>query len=327
MRAIKHKDSNEKEIFEGDTIQFENNTVYLEDAIIDFLKIDKVTAYVVPMNGQVGVTLKYRFFSNDVEVYTSANKKQFLLQKEPTKKQEIQEWFDALNTDPNSPIETILSGKTESIPFAHQFVHKAKKIINSTLTDEEKELVVPSELFLRYDNDKTTPITQSFLIKLTEEAIERVLLVHGSLCDDSLGYEGKFTHLKLVPDIKQDGEHKFKCSPLDDDMKNTFYMIFDSFDKKKEVRKAVLRPIQKEIDEWKEENKNLDNETFERTLEQKMSIYKAKHKEIKETQYLDKKLEDSLFLGFAVSDNLLDYFLSTGSTITLIDNNQCKNSI
>lgn len=39
MRAIKHKDSNEKEIFEGDTIQFEKNKVYLDDDIIDFLKM------------------------------------------------------------------------------------------------------------------------------------------------------------------------------------------------------------------------------------------------------------------------------------------------
>jgi hypothetical protein len=319
MRAINHKDSNEKEIFEGDTIQFEDNKVYLAEDIIKFLKIDKVTAYVVPMNNQVGITLKYRFFSNDVEVYTSANKKEFLLQKDPKRGQKVHEWFEALNVDPNEPIETILSDKTESIPFAHEFVHKAKKIITSTLTDEEKELVEPSELLLRYGNGKTAPITQSFLVKLTEGAIKRVLEVHGSLHDDSLGYEGKFTHLKLIPDIKINGEHQFKCCPVDDNMENKFYINFDSFEKKQEVLKAVLRPMRKELDEWKEKNKDLDKVEFDRIYEEKMSILKAKHKEIKERQYLDTQLEESLFLGFAVSDNLLDYFLTTGSKITLID--------
>jgi hypothetical protein len=319
MRAIEHKDSNEKDIFEGDTIQFEDSNVYLEESIIAFLNIDKVTAYVVPMNGQVGVTLQYRFFSNNVEVYTRENKKQYLLQKDPTKELDILEWFNSVDTEPNLPIEVTISDKIEPIPFAHQFVHKSKTIINSKLTDEEKKAFVPQELLLHYDTDKTAPLTQSFLIKLTKEAIERVLLVHGSLYDDSLGYEGTFTHLKLVPDIKSDGEHKFKCLPVGDDMINNFHIIFDSFDKKQEVRKAVLSPLRKEMDEWKEENKDLDKETFDRILEEKMTFYKAKLKEIKETQYLDTQLEDELFLGFAVSDNLLDYFLTTGSTITLID--------
>jgi hypothetical protein len=319
MRAIEQKDSNEKEIFEGDTIQFEDHNVYLEDDIIAFLNIDKVTAYVVPMNGQVGVTLQYHFFSNNVEVYTSANKKQFLLQKNPTRELEVLEWFNALNTNPNDPIETILSGKTESISFAHQFVHKAKTIIKSKLTDEEKLLAIPETLFLRYDNGKTAPLTQSFLVKLTEEAIERVLTVHGSLHDDSFGYEGTFTHLKLVPDIKRDDEHSFRCEPVNDDMTNNFHSVFDSLEKKNKVIKEVLSPILKEIDDWKEENKDLNKEIFDSTLERKMTLFKAKLKDIKEKQYLDTKLEDSLFLGFAVSDNLLDYFLTTGSTITLID--------
>ncbi len=322
MNSINKKDSEGKEIFEGDTIQLTDAKAYFEEDFLSFLNIDKITVYVVPMNGQVGVDLEYHFFSNDVEtLITYAQHRDYALSKAETSEDtdEINKSFESLGERKGDVLKTVLSSKNKPIDFAHQFVHKKKTIIKETVVGDERDVSKNEDRVIVYDNDKKAPIDQSFIVVLSEAGKKRALEVHESLYENDNGYKGDFNQIKLVPNIKRDGEHEFKAIPLNEHFLNEFYSIEESTEKRMDERREVLRPIRHEIEKWKEDNKDLDSTQFEKIHTQKLERYKKALSELNEKKYFQDVKVNEMFLGFAVSDNLLDYFISSGSTVEPIN--------
>lgn len=322
MRPINHLDSDNNEIFEGDTLLFESNQIFFEEPFIDFLKIDKVTVTVLPMHGQTGIKLQFHFYSGENQPYTYQAKKDYLDIKNPTKKENNEKWLSSIKGDINTPIDVIITNTNDTQSYHHSFRHKNKKIIHSLLTNDEKEIELKNtqEPQLFYCG-KTAPLQQSFLVELTEKAKKRAIEMHDALYESELGYEGDFTHIELRPNIQRDGEHRFTANPVNKDLEATWLYITDSWDKRQAYRKEHLLPLTKDLEEWKE-NKPvyLDEDAYERILTEKTQAYDDMRFKIRDMKFVDKTPITDMFLGFGISDNLLTYFIEeTGSTVTLID--------
>ena len=216
MRQINQLDSNGNEIFEGDTLLFNNSNVFLEDAAIEYFKIDKVTATVLPMNGQTGVKLRFNFYSNNNEVYTYKEKKEYLIHRNPAKTDVTNKWFNELECNTDEPIGIVIDNLRYSFLYNNSFKNQNKTIIQSTLSKEEKESILKEdkEPLLVYGDNQTASIHQSFLVELSKEAKERAIEVHNCLYETDHGYEGDFSYLKLFPEIQSDGEHRFRAIPV-----------------------------------------------------------------------------------------------------------------
>lgn len=318
MRYIGVDDTNGTQIFEGDTVEFSNPNVFLIKECIAFLNIDRVTAYVVPQHGRIGSVISFRFYSKRKEVYTYKNKYQFLLtlhKDDPEKIKQTHEWFNNLTVDTDSVIETLVASDNNFVNYAHEFKHSDKTIIKS---EADKTNPDTDNVFISY-SDKRFSTKQAFLVEVNEEVKERLLKHHELLYDNTHGYEGEFTHLKLIPKIYSDMNHRFKAIPVNKDMELTFKTRFDSSDAKMEERVRVTRPMRKELDKWTEENENvMDKNAFESELAVKTAAYKAKIKEISEREFIVAETITDFFIGFCNSSDLLQSFYDDGCKIETI---------
>lgn len=319
MRQINQLDSNGVEIFEGDTLLFNDSNVFLEDKAIKYFKIDKVTATVLPMNGQTGVKLCFNFYSNNNEVYTYKEKKEYLIHRNPAKTDITNKWFDDLECNTDEPVRIVIDNIKNSFLYNNSFKQKDKIIIKSTLSKEEKDSILKEnkEPCLVYGENQTASIHQSFLVELSKEAKERAIEVHNCLYETEHGYEGDFSYLKLFPEIQSDGEHRFRAIPVNPELEITWFYKIESWEKRKAYRKDFLIPLEKDLEKWIDENK--EDVNYEEIKNVKEEAYNKKRLEIRDMLFLESAPVDDFFLGLAASDNLLTYFLETGSKITFID--------
>lgn len=322
MRPINHLDSDNNEIFEGDTLVFKSNKIFFEDSFIDFLKIDKVTVTVLPLHGQTGIKLQFHFYSGEIQPYTYQAKKDYLDIKNPENKEKNEKWLSSIKGDINTPVDVIITNTNDTQSYHHAFRHRTKKIIHSLLTNDEKEIELKKtqEPKLFYCG-QTASLHQAFLVELTEEAKKRAIEMHDSLYGTDFGYDGDFTHIELRPDIQPDGEHRFKANPVNKDLEPTWIYKTDSWDKRQAYRKKHLLPLTKDLEEWqKNKPDHIDEETYQKTLVEKEKLYDDMRFKIRDMTFIDRTPITEMFLGFGVSDNILTYFIeTTGSTVTLID--------
>lgn len=318
MRSIGVKDSNGVEIFEGDTVTFESNDVYFELDFINLLNIDTVTAYVVPQNGRVGSEVEFHFFSNGKEVYTYDKKYETLLEEykdDQEKISEIHQWFENLDVPSDSVIKVCLSEREDTLGFTHQFIHQ-KKVITQTSDDKVKDFNV-KELVLTFGGN-TYSAFQSFKVKLTESEKKRALDVHNSLYEYEK-FVGDFSHIIFTPKEVTLTSHSFKTEAVDENGNHTLYGVQESPEKRNREMTRILEPIREAHSAWKEENEpKLSKEEFEKQWEEKRLEYRKTLNELKEKEYKDDFLITDIFLGFGVSDDVLQFLFDNGCEITPI---------
>lgn len=326
MRYIKFNDKNERLIFEGDTVQFDSPYVFLKDEIIDFLKIDKVTASVEDLKGSVGVKINYKFYSNDEEVYTYKNKMNALINASPEKEQKIRQHFEDVvfkECKPDEVIDLSIDQKTNPIDFSHEFAHKSKSIIETMLTHAEKESKKYSDdILLIHYGDQVATQNDSFLVEITEKVRKRCMEIHESLYyveDEGGYYEGGFTHLRLTPKNKK--EHSFDVEPVNAVGEHTLIAFQYDIDFEIAMLNEVNGKRKADLKIWKTENKGvLDDAEYKRIEDEKYNEIRTARIELKKTnKFLTGKPVKELFLGFAVSDSLLDYFFKEGCVIKKIE--------
>lgn len=318
MKYIELQDSNNNDIFEGDTLTFVDVNILLEDDLIRFLNVDKVCAYVIPMPNRSESAVKLSYYHNDQEVYTFKNKYNYLLEKhkdEPQLLKEIHEWFSEIN-DPNEPVEVVLHKQNDMISYAHEFCHKEKHITEFAERVEDNE-----ELVLSF-NGNQYPLTQSFFVKITQEVKDALLEHHEVLYENENGYEGDFTHILLTPRKYSKTEHSFYCAPVLEDMSLGFYSIVECPSFRNREMTKVLEPIRNETDKWIEENEaTMDAETFQRIKQEKVDFYRKTLAELKQKVFKESQLVEKLFIGFGSSNDLLSYLFNQGCEIVCVKDN------
>lgn len=318
MRSIGIKDVNGNDIFEGDTVTFSSNEVYLAKEWIDALNIDLVTAYIIPQNGKAGSQIEYHFFSNGKEVNTYDQKYNILLEmhKDDEKTiQNIHDWFNELDLDTSSVIPTRTSEKDNALLFTHEFIHQ-EKTITETSDDKDKNFDV-EELVLSVGG-KEYSVYQSFKVKLTEEQKASVLEIHNSLYEFE-SFVGDFSHIIFTPKDVTLTSHSFKTVAVDENGECTLYGIQESPEKQNREMTRILEPIREDDKRWREENEEkLSKEEFDKAWEQRRIHYKDTLAELKKQTYKDEFLIDDIFLGFGVSDQVLQHFYENGCEVTPI---------
>lgn len=317
MRPIGVKDINEKMIFEGDTVEITDfEEIHFRKDFIELFNIDRVTFYVMERNNEVGVELHVKFYSNGVAI-TREQQYEFLVKnKDPEKVLN-----DFLNEESiSNDFVFIMKTWHDLSSFIHSFEKREKKIISSKLTDKEKEEQSDfkvSDLVITIGG-KTYPAKTEFLVELSKEAKKVVLEAHDSLYGGKDTMSGDFTHASFKVNKLSLSEYDLRAKPVNKNEELTWYSRelksteFRAFTKEKKMEFNVAHEA------WANSNQKLTEEEIKSEGIRKFKVLRESLEMLEKSDvFMQNELVEDLFIGLAMSKNLIVFFEEKGCKITV----------
>lgn len=320
MRYIGLIDSNSTPIFEGDTLEITNiEDMNFDDDFLKSLKIDRLTIDVIPLDGEVGTKLHFKFFSKGKPVLNSEEKAYF--QARNKSEEELSEHY--VGEKMEEPICYDVESWHDSMTFHHGFIHrKSKTIINGSVSMEGREETAreyrASDLFVTVNGIRHDAHSQ-FLVELTPKALERVKEVHATLYEGHKT-EGDFTHLLVLP--KKVGLHNYElmCKPINADGTQTFILVDHCHDKYLELLPPLRKKWEETLDKWIEENEHLPEEEFKEGRKKIWAQALDEFNKLRVSEQVEiRKPWETVFLGLNMSKNLFDFFENEKCKVTVTE--------
>ena len=335
MRPINVKDSDGIMIFEGDKVEILGSE-NIKFEICHFFDVDRCVFEILENGNEVGISLKASFYFECEQIKTEDVLKVFkemqeegkeeiesLSSEERLKMEEEQEKFfsDLKENDENGFLILKINSAYSNGGYINAFYHIEKRIIESKLTDEEKESQSNyNEALLRVtvDGESYPAQTTVFVVELSEVAKARLIEAHESLHGQfNHGFAGDFSHIILRPKRVEVAEYEMKASPVNKDGIHTWFSIEENKELREEFQFAANDLIREKFNSLKEtfkENQEESKKAFEsKMLKAKktiMSSFDEDKNNLVEEQIVD------MFIGFEVGKNVLDYLVETGCKVT-----------
>lgn len=336
MRPIDVKDSNSTPIFEGDLLTIDSiDKLRIDPDFIDILNVDKITVEVDSLCETLGVQLFYKFYKED-KLLTYQDFKDITLKEikkalengeinnddyqEGMKEQEA--YFSKL--DLSKHIDVKIQSWDSSGSFYQGFVHQDKTVIESKLSDKEKEEALAvnlKDLVVNWSGISHTQ-DQELLVKMTPEVKEKAIKIHNSLYQASHGFKGDFTHLILKLKNISLSDLEYEAYPVYLDRESDFGMIDIDSDLYRKTLKPFREKFHKEIQAVldKKAEKKVEDKEAEDLIGEASDKFKEKEAELMTDISCAKFMPiEKIFLGLTTSLNLITFFQEAGCEITVQD--------
>jgi hypothetical protein len=324
MKRLGLFDVNNEEIVEGDEL---NIKLSESDSVVDyykFFKINKIIAKVLDSNGSVGVKVSLSYYSNNIKVNTTYQSDLDFIcnglntSDQEKKKKDLEENLRKLNLNlSDNKEDRNISTLSNSIDFAHSFVHKSKEIINK-VENKERSLALLSNnenLNIQLLNGKTLKANNEFLIELSEKAKNYVASINNTLYEDSI-IEGDYTHLRVSP--KKNEKYEFGLNFYGCDKTGKPTLITYQINNEKRNERFSERRKDINLEREKLISKGLTEKDANIKIRKQWDIdTKAMDKD---KSLMDERPFGSLFISLTSSVDVIDVLLFMGSKITKIKN-------
>ena len=326
-------DKNGKEIVTGDTIEFTNITKLLSKEYKEFFKIDRMTAEVIDLGNEFGLSFLTKYYSNGVRIGTYQdhldfklsgddgellNQKEEVITPEELKKLYTEEvaYRNAKMTDYVK--DTPISNRTDSYSFMHGFFHPEKVIIKEKATGKEREEILSKahleDVVMTLDNGFKINFKKHYILELSKEAKDFVLERFMLLMEDEL-FDGDFTHLSFKTKKLTNSEHSFDFNPTNEHGEITYFTYNNNRDKQNAAY-AEYRPINEEY----REQLRKEGKTEEEVTKLGRTNWREKVKSINsDKSIMDRNEVTEMFISMTSSTDVVNKLLELGATLSRVE--------